>query len=61
MSDYLLDTNHASFLFGGSQALRERIQAAADAEHRFGISVTVLTGDQHFGQVEGLAVENWLA
>lgn len=41
MADYLLDTNHASYLFGGSQALRERIQSAVASGHRFGISMTV--------------------
>jgi len=42
MPDYLLDTNHITYLLGGSETLRQRIQAAATTGQRFGITVTVL-------------------
>ncbi len=42
MTDYLLDTNHASRFLDGMEPLKGRIEAAIDAGDRFGISVTVL-------------------
>lgn len=47
MADYLLDTNHASRFLDGAEPLTGRIEAAADAGHRFGIPVTVL-GELYF-------------
>jgi tRNA(fMet)-specific endonuclease VapC len=47
MADYLLDTNHASRFLDGIEPLRSRIEAAGQAGHRFGISVTVL-GELYF-------------
>ena len=42
MPDYLLDTNHVTPLLGGSEALRQRLEAAAATGATFGISMTVL-------------------
>ena len=67
MSDYLLDTNHASHFLDGTEPLTARIEAATDAGHRFGISVTVL-GELYFAafasqrRVQNLqALEDFLA
>lgn len=42
MPDYLLDTNHAAHLLGGTETVRQRVQAAAATGAKFGISTTVL-------------------
>ena len=42
MPDYLLDTNHATHLLGGSESLRRRAQDSAATSATFSISVTVL-------------------
>jgi len=47
MTDYLLDTNHASRLLAGADPITGRVKALAGGEHHFGISVTVL-GELYF-------------
>jgi len=42
MPDYLLDTNHASHLLGGTESVRERVQTQVNTDARFSISMTVL-------------------
>ena len=47
MSNYLLDTNHATHLLAKHQTLVERISRASHRGDRFSISMTVL-GELHF-------------
>lgn len=47
MTDYLLDTNHASHLLGGESRLLARLQAAVVGGDRFGITPTIL-GELYF-------------
>lgn len=47
MTDYLLDTNHASHLLEGESRLLARLQAAAAGGDRFGITPTIL-GELYF-------------
>ncbi|MBO9368790.1 MAG: type II toxin-antitoxin system VapC family toxin [Chloroflexi bacterium] len=47
MTDYLLDTNHASRFLAGAEPITGRIKALASGEHRFGIAITVL-GELYF-------------
>jgi len=42
MPDYLLDTNHATQLLGGSEILRQQLETAAATGATFGIPMTVL-------------------
>lgn len=42
MTQYLLDTNHASRLMSGDVNLTGRLQLSVESEHRFGLSTTVL-------------------
>ncbi len=42
MTDYLLDTNHVSWLMAKQEALIIRLHQAQDAGNRFGISITIL-------------------
>lgn len=42
MTDYLLDTNHASRLMSGDGTLVRSIRAARTAGDRFGVSITVV-------------------
>lgn len=43
MPDYLLDTNHVTHLLGGTETMRQRVQATTITGQKFGISVTVLS------------------
>lgn len=43
MPDYLLDTNHVTHLLGGTETIRQRLQAMTTTGQKFGISVTVLS------------------
>lgn len=42
MTDYLIDTNHATHLLGGTESLRQRVQASTTTGDTFSLSVTVL-------------------
>lgn len=42
MPDYLLDTNHATHLLGGTKTLRARLETTAASGQRLSISVTIL-------------------
>ena len=42
MTDYLVDTNHASKILEGEKKLKDRLQKTRDTGDTFGISITVL-------------------
>ncbi len=42
MPDYLLDTNHATHLLGGTKSISERVQRESSTGSRFSISMIVL-------------------
>ena len=42
MSDYLLDTNHASAILDGDEPITSRVASSQKTGDRFGISMTVL-------------------
>ena len=42
MPDYLLDTNHVTHLLGGTETLRQRVEATAATGQKFGIAMTVV-------------------
>lgn len=42
MTDYLVDTNHASKILEGEKKLKSRLQKAKGTRDTFGISITVL-------------------
>ncbi|MBI1923240.1 PIN domain-containing protein [Candidatus Poribacteria bacterium] len=47
MSDYLLDTNHASVLLDGDEPITSRVASSQNTADGFGISMTVL-GELYF-------------
>ena len=47
MTQYLLDTNHATRLLAGEQTIVEKVRGLEGAGHTFGVSMTVL-GELYF-------------
>jgi predicted nucleic acid-binding protein len=55
--NYLLDTNHASWLMAQRDTIVTRMRQAQADGARFGVSVTVL--GEHLTFVDGITIENW--
>jgi len=58
MTDFLMDTNHASRFLAGEPKLKARVQASQGKGDRFGISMTVLGELYYAAYASGRRQEN---